>query len=130
MEEEYGDARSSYWLARGRVLDYTADADTLRARLELLTVAAQEPRSDSAYGSVVTARVRSDTLVLKMVPDSLRRTWQTCGLLSNGFSLGGYGRPDGHLQHCVGDAIASGDVHEAERLVGEASRAVGRLVKS
>lgn len=43
LEEEYGDARSSYWLARGRVLEYTPDADTLRARLELLTVAAQEP---------------------------------------------------------------------------------------
>jgi DNA-binding FrmR family transcriptional regulator len=37
---------------------------------------------------------------------------------------------DDHLQHCVGDAVASGDRDEASRLVGEASRAVERLVKS
>ena len=94
IEEEYGDSFSSYWLARGRVLGYDAQADTLRARLELLTVAVQEPSADSAYGSVVTARIRTDTLVLKLVPDSSRRRWQTCGLLSDGHMLGGYGRPD------------------------------------
>jgi DNA-binding FrmR family transcriptional regulator len=37
---------------------------------------------------------------------------------------------DDHLQHCVADAVASGDSVEAGRLVGEASRAVERLVKS
>jgi DNA-binding FrmR family transcriptional regulator len=37
---------------------------------------------------------------------------------------------DQHLHHCVADAVASGDRAEAGRLVGEASRAVERLVKS
>jgi hypothetical protein len=92
-QESYGDGVSAYWLARGRVLGYTPEADTLRARLELLTVAAQEPRSDTEYGSVVTARVRTDTLLLKLVPDSARLGWQTCGLLSDGHDLGGYGLP-------------------------------------
>jgi hypothetical protein len=94
VEEKFGDSIRSYWLARGRVLGYEADADTLRAHLELLTVAAQEPRTDSAYGSVVTARIRTDTLLLKLIPDSTRRGWQTCGVLSDGYWLGGYGRPD------------------------------------
>ena len=92
-EEEYGDGISSYWLARGRVLGYTQAADTLRASLELLTVAAQQPGTESQYASVVTARIRTDTLTLKLVPDSSRRRWQTCGLLSDGFTLGGYGQP-------------------------------------
>jgi len=94
VEEQYGDGISAYWLARGRVLGYVADGDTLRARLELLTVAAQEPRFDTAYGSVVTARIRTDTLLLKLIPDSSRRAWQTCGLLSDGHDLGGYGLPE------------------------------------
>ena len=37
---------------------------------------------------------------------------------------------DDHLRHCVGGAVASGDRDEADRLVGEASRAVERLGKS
>jgi DNA-binding FrmR family transcriptional regulator len=37
---------------------------------------------------------------------------------------------DDHLRHCVADAVASGDRDETSRLVGEASRAVERLVKS
>jgi DNA-binding FrmR family transcriptional regulator len=37
---------------------------------------------------------------------------------------------DDHLQHCVADALASGDRDEASRLVGEASRAIERLVRS
>jgi len=37
---------------------------------------------------------------------------------------------DDHLHHCVVDAISSGDHADADRLVGEASRAVERLVKS
>ena len=37
---------------------------------------------------------------------------------------------DDHLRHCVADAVASGDRHEAGRLVAEASRAVERLVRS
>lgn len=79
---------------RGRVVGYTQIADTLRASLELLTVAAQEPGTDRAYASVVTARLRTDTLTLKLVPDSTRRRWQTCGLLSDGHTFGGYGRPE------------------------------------
>ena len=67
IEEQYGDVLHAYWLARGRVLGYVPDGDTLGARLELLTVAAQEPRLDTAYGSVVTARIHTDTLLLKLV---------------------------------------------------------------
>ena len=93
-EEEFGDVIHSYWLARGRILGYEAAADTLRAQLELLTVAAQEPSTTSAYGSIVTARLQTDTLWLKLVPDSTRHGWLTCGLLSDGHRLGGYGRPD------------------------------------
>jgi DNA-binding FrmR family transcriptional regulator len=37
---------------------------------------------------------------------------------------------DGHLHHCVADAMVSGDPEAASRLVDEASRAVERLVKS
>ena len=37
---------------------------------------------------------------------------------------------DDHLRHCVAGAMSSGDRNEAERLVGEASAAVKRLVKS
>jgi CsoR family transcriptional regulator, copper-sensing transcriptional repressor len=37
---------------------------------------------------------------------------------------------DDHLHHCVAGAVTSGDRDEADRLVGEASRAVERLVKS
>jgi hypothetical protein len=92
-EEEYGDGISSYWLARGRFIGYTQVADTLRASLELLTVAAQEPGTESQYASVVTARIRTDTLTLKLVPDSTHHHWQTCGLLSDGHTLGGYGQP-------------------------------------
>jgi hypothetical protein len=94
VEEQYGDGVSAYWLARGRVLGYVAAGDTLRSRLELLTVADQEPRSDTAYGSVVTARIRTDTLLLKLIPDSSRRAWQICGLLSDGHTFGGYGLPE------------------------------------
>jgi hypothetical protein len=94
IEEQYGDVVHAYWLARGRVLGYVPAGDTLNARLELLTVAAQEPRSDSAYGSVVTARIRTDTLLLKLLPDSSGSAWLTCGLLSDGHELGGYGLPE------------------------------------
>ncbi len=34
-----------------------------------------------------------------------------------------------HMRHCITDAVASGG-DEADRLVTEASRAIGRLVKS
>jgi DNA-binding FrmR family transcriptional regulator len=37
---------------------------------------------------------------------------------------------DDHLHHCVGDAVSSGDREQADRLIGEASAAVERLVKS
>jgi DNA-binding FrmR family transcriptional regulator len=37
---------------------------------------------------------------------------------------------DDHLHHCVAGAVTSGDRDEANRLVGEASRAVERLVRS
>jgi hypothetical protein len=95
VQELYGDAISSYWLARGRVIGYHPQyADTLRARLELVTVAAQEPNASSMYGSTVTARIRTDTLLLKLVPDSTRTTWQTCGQLSDGHDFGGYGQPE------------------------------------
>ncbi len=35
-----------------------------------------------------------------------------------------------HLQHCVADAVSSGDADEADRIVIEASKAIERLVKS
>lgn len=35
-----------------------------------------------------------------------------------------------HLRHCVAGAVSAGDRHEADRLVEEASLAIGRLVKS
>jgi DNA-binding FrmR family transcriptional regulator len=35
-----------------------------------------------------------------------------------------------HLQHCVADAVSSGDRDEADRIVIEASKAIERLVKS
>ena len=94
QDESYGDGVSAYWLARGKVVGYSDEGDTLRAQLELLTVADQEPRSDSAYGSVVTARIKTETLALKLIPDSARRAWQICGQLSDGAVLGGSGRPD------------------------------------
>jgi hypothetical protein len=94
VEEQYGDGVSAYWLARGRVLGYVADGDTLRSRIELLTIAEQGPRSDTAYGSVVTARIRTDTLLLKLIPDSSRRAWQICGMPSDGHTFGGYGVPE------------------------------------
>lgn len=35
-----------------------------------------------------------------------------------------------HLQHCVTDALQSGDAAEADRIVDEAGKAIERLVKS
>ena len=37
---------------------------------------------------------------------------------------------DEHLRHCVADAVASGDELESGRLLGEATNAIERLVKS
>ncbi len=37
---------------------------------------------------------------------------------------------DEHLRHCVADAVASGDEAESGRLLGEATNAIERLVKS
>jgi CsoR family transcriptional regulator, copper-sensing transcriptional repressor len=37
---------------------------------------------------------------------------------------------DEHLRHCVTGAARSGDPHEADRIVSEATRAIERLVKS
>ena len=95
IEEMYGDSFSSYWLGRGKLLAFEGQlGDTLNARLELLTVAEQVPASDRAIGSEVRARIKTDTLVMRLVPDSSRRNWQVCGFLSSGHELGGYGRPD------------------------------------
>jgi hypothetical protein len=95
IEEMFGDSFSSYWLARGRLLGYAGQvADTLKARIEIVTVAEQVPSAVSANALVVRARVKTDTVILRLVPDSSRRHWQTCGALSTGFDFGGYGRPD------------------------------------
>jgi len=94
VEEQYGDSFSSYWLARGKVLGYTRVADTLLAKLQLLTVAVQEPSHHVAEVSVVNARIRTDTLSIKLIPDAGRTSWQICGLLSDYHTLGAYGRPD------------------------------------
>ena len=37
---------------------------------------------------------------------------------------------DEHLRHCVAGAVASGDTAESGRLIGEATNAIERLVKS
>ena len=37
---------------------------------------------------------------------------------------------DEHLRHCVTGAVASGDAEESGRLIGEATNAIERLVKS
>ena len=37
---------------------------------------------------------------------------------------------DEHLRHCVSDAITAGDPDESARLIGEATNAIERLVKS
>jgi DNA-binding FrmR family transcriptional regulator len=37
---------------------------------------------------------------------------------------------DEHLRHCVADAVAAGDEVESGRLIGEATNAIERLVKS
>jgi hypothetical protein len=95
VEEMYGDEIASYWLGRGRLLGFeTQVVDTLPARVELLTVAEQVPTGESMYGSEVRARLKTDTLVLRLVPDSTRRRWQVCGFLSDGFDFGGYGKPE------------------------------------
>jgi CsoR family transcriptional regulator, copper-sensing transcriptional repressor len=40
------------------------------------------------------------------------------------------GLVDEHLRHCVAEAVRSGDPATLDRSVGEASRAIERLVKS
>lgn len=92
-EELYGDGWSSYWLAEGRVLRWTARFDTLTALLELHSVAVQEPSKTKWDESLVTERIAYDTVSLKMVPDASRLHWVVCGCLSNQFRLGGYGLP-------------------------------------
>jgi hypothetical protein len=94
VEEMYGDSFSSYWLARGRILDYQSQDDTLRARLELTTVAEQVPIKSGQYDSEVRARLKTDTLIMRLVPDKSRKRWQICGYLSNGYDLGSYGKPE------------------------------------
>jgi hypothetical protein len=95
LEEQFGDGIASYWLARGRLIGYDAQqGDTLNARLELLTVAEQVPAMTGVYDSKVTARIRTDTVVMRLVPDGNRERWQVCGELSTGFVFGGYGRPE------------------------------------
>ena len=37
---------------------------------------------------------------------------------------------DEHLRHCVADAVAAGDEVETGRMIGEATNAIERLVKS
>ena len=37
---------------------------------------------------------------------------------------------DEHLRHCVADAVAAGDEVESGRMIGEATSAIERLVKS
>ena len=37
---------------------------------------------------------------------------------------------DEHLRHCVSGAVAAGDPDESARLIGEATNAIERLVKS
>ena len=37
---------------------------------------------------------------------------------------------DEHLRHCVADAVAAGDEVETGRMIGEATNAIKRLVKS
>ena len=37
---------------------------------------------------------------------------------------------DEHLRHCVAGAVAAGGEAEADRLIGEATNAIDRLVKS
>jgi hypothetical protein len=91
LSEMFGDFHSSYWLANGRILGYERRADTLRSRLELLTVAEQVPVGPEAYDSEVRARIATDTLELKLVPDSTGSRWQICGWLSNDHDLGGFG---------------------------------------
>ena len=92
-EELYGDGWSSYWLAEGRVLGWTARFDTLTALLELHSVAIQEPSTEKWDESLVTSRIAFDTVSLKMVPDSSRLQWVVCGVLSNQFRLGGHDVP-------------------------------------
>jgi hypothetical protein len=95
LEEQFGDGVASYWLARGRLIGYEGqEADTLKARLELLTVAEQVPTGIEVHQSTVTARIRTDTVVMRLVPNDNRTRWQVCGYLSTGFDFGGYGRPE------------------------------------
>lgn len=37
---------------------------------------------------------------------------------------------DEHLRHCVTGAAAAGDAAEADRMIGEATNAIDRLIKS
>jgi hypothetical protein len=95
VEEMYGDGSSNYWLARGRLLGYEGQVeDTLKARVELLTVAEQVPSTTGVYDSEVRARIKTDTVIMRVVPDSSRQRWQVCGYLSTGFDFGGYGGPE------------------------------------
>ena len=75
----------------GRPLRLESLADTVRATLELVTVAEQVD-TDEAFHSVVLARTRTDTLSIKMLPDS--SGWGLCGLLSDGHQLGAFGRAE------------------------------------
>jgi hypothetical protein len=94
IEEMYGDGISSYWLARGRLLGYERQvADTLPAKLELLTVAEQVPDTTGPYDSKVIARIQTDTVTMRLAWDSTEQHWRVCGHLSTGFDFGGYGQP-------------------------------------
>jgi hypothetical protein len=121
VEEMYGDSFSTYWLARGRILDYKNQSDTLRARLELITVAEQVPVESRQYDSEVRAHLNTDTLIMRLVPDSSGERWQICGYLSNGYDLGSYGKPE-NVRYKPTSKTRSMLLREVDSIRGRASR--------
>ena len=95
---EYGDAFSSYWVARYHIVSVgprPAVRDTVDAVVEIVSAASQVPSGHTASGSIVTQGVRIDTLRYILVPDKARERWVVCGEeRDNGYILGSYGRPD------------------------------------
>ena len=60
-----------------------------RRGMELVTVAEPIPSATEGHQSTVSARLRTDTVVMRLVPVDDRTRWQVCGSLTNGFELGG-----------------------------------------
>jgi hypothetical protein len=83
----------SYWLAESRILSVAEIGDSATARVEITSVARQEPAPGSVYGSIVTRRVARDTVEFLLIREGSDRGWRVCGDTRGGWDFGSYGTP-------------------------------------